>query len=338
MKIAIHHRNGGFSDRWIACCEEKGVSYKIVDAYASDIVSQVADCDAFLWHHHQSNSQDCLFAKQLLYSLQQSGKVVFPDFNIGWHFDDKVGQKYLFEALGLPHVPSYVFYAEKEALSWCEETNYPKVFKLRGGAGSANVRLVNNVAVAKKLVKKSFGRGFRAVDRLGIAWDFLKKKRWKDSLKNLIGFFCPCLTREYLMPRQRGYVYFQDFIPNMAFDLRVIVIGDRAFSIKRLCRKNDFRASGSGRPIYAREEQDERCVAKAFDAAAAICHEEKALSLGFDFIYDAEGQPLLVEMGYGYDVHSYDPCPGYWTRDGGWHEGAFNPQEWMIECIIEKIK
>ena len=109
MKIAIHHTPGTFSDRWISYCEEKGIPYKIVDAYSSDIVKQVEDCDAFMWHHHHANYKDALFAKQLLYSLQIAGKKVFPDFNTGWHFDDKVGQKYLLEAIGAPLVTSYVF-------------------------------------------------------------------------------------------------------------------------------------------------------------------------------------------------------------------------------------
>ena len=56
MKIAIHHRPGSFSDRWIDYCKEKGVDYKIVNAYDSDIVEQVKDCDAFMWHHHHSNT------------------------------------------------------------------------------------------------------------------------------------------------------------------------------------------------------------------------------------------------------------------------------------------
>ena len=128
MKIAIHHTPGSFSDRWIDYCKENKVDYKLVNAYDSDIVQQVSDCDAFMWHHYHDNYKDMLFAKQLLYSLQMAGKQVFPDFNTGWHFDDKVGQKYLFEAVGVSLVPSYVFYTKEEAIHWVKETSFPKVF------------------------------------------------------------------------------------------------------------------------------------------------------------------------------------------------------------------
>src|SRR5690606_21537992 len=119
-------------------CKENNISYKIVDVYKSDIISQLEDCTGLMWHFHQGNPKDILFAKQLIFSLQQAGKKVFPDFNTAWHFDDKVGQKYLFESLKIPHVPSFVFYDKREALEWASSTNYPLVFKLRGGAGSAN--------------------------------------------------------------------------------------------------------------------------------------------------------------------------------------------------------
>jgi hypothetical protein len=71
-----------------------------VDCYQSDIINQLSDCDALMFHHYHASSKDTLFAKQLLFALESAGKIVFPDFRTGWHFDDKVGQKYLFEAIG----------------------------------------------------------------------------------------------------------------------------------------------------------------------------------------------------------------------------------------------
>ena len=118
MKIAIHHRKGGFSDRWIDYCENHGIDYKIVNAYDSDIIEQLKDCKALLWNHHQSNFKDKLTARRILFSLEHAGKKVFPNFNTGWYFDDKVAQKYLLEAIGAPLVPSYVFYDKQDAKKW----------------------------------------------------------------------------------------------------------------------------------------------------------------------------------------------------------------------------
>ena len=144
MKIAIHKGESDFSDRWIKYCEIHDIEYKLVDAFSNDIIGNLKDCSVFMWHHHHGKYKDVLVAKKILFSLQQAGLKVFPDFNTGWHFDDKVAQKYLLEAINIPSVNSYVFYNKDHALCWAHKTIYPKVFKLKGGAGATNVKLVKN--------------------------------------------------------------------------------------------------------------------------------------------------------------------------------------------------
>ena len=333
MKIAIHHTPGSFSDRWIEYCKEKGISYKIVDAYRSDIIQQVADCDAFMWHHHHGNYKDVLFAKQLLYSLQMAGKKVFPDFNTGWHFDDKVGQKYLLEAIGAPLVPSYVFYTKREALEWIEKTTFPKVFKLRGGAGAANVKLARTKGEAKRLVKQIFGRGFSQFNRFTYLEE--RYKKWKAGKDTLLGV-CKGIGRlfvptEYarMHAREKGYAYFQEFIPDNSFDVRLIVIGaQRAYGMKRLVRKNDFRASGSSQFVY--DKIDNKTLGIAFMVAEKL----KLQSVAFDFVYDANSNPLIIEMSYGFGTKGSNQCKGYWDREFVWHEGSFLSMDWMVEMMM----
>ena len=60
--------------------------------------------------------------------------------------------------------------------------------------------------------------------------------------------------------REKCYFYVQDFIPNNNFDIRVIVVCDKAFAIKRYVRKNDFRASGSGYIDYSRHSIPENII------------------------------------------------------------------------------
>ena len=52
-----------------------------------------------MWHFNHKSPKASKFARQLLFSVQASGKNVFPDYNTVWHFDDKVGQKYLLEGI-----------------------------------------------------------------------------------------------------------------------------------------------------------------------------------------------------------------------------------------------
>lgn len=337
IKIAIHHRSNSFSKRWINYCEKKGISYKIVNCYDNDIISQLQDCDALMWHHHQAVFKDVLIARRILFALEQAGIKVFPDFNSGWHFDDKVGQKYLLEAIRAPLVESFVFYDKKEALAWIEKSTFPKVFKLSGGAGSANVRLIKSKSQAKGIINRAFGKGFAQYDRIGGLKDRIQKyKAGKGTFYNVLKGVARLVTPprySRLLPREKGYAYFQEFIPNNDSDIRVIIIGDRAFAVKRFVRKNDFRASGSGEKTYAKHEIDERCVAIAFDINKKL-HSQ---SIGFDFVFDENGNPLIVEIGYGFAIEFYDPCPGYWDQDLNWHEGFFIPQEWMVEDLLNSL-
>jgi glutathione synthase/RimK-type ligase-like ATP-grasp enzyme len=91
------------------------------------------------------------------------GLQVFPDTDTCWHFDDKIAQKYLLEAIGAPLVPTYVFYEEDEALAWLRGATYPLVRKLRAGPGSRNGRLIRDYAEAKRFCATAFGKGIAPV-------------------------------------------------------------------------------------------------------------------------------------------------------------------------------
>jgi len=317
-------------------CDQQNIAYRKVDCYSSDIIAQLNGCTGLMWHHVQSDPRDVLIARPILTALEHAGIQVFPDCHTAWHFDDKVAQKYLFEALGIQAVPAHVFVDRAQAMDWVRTAEFPKVFKLRRGAGSAGVRLVSGRAEARDLVKQAFGRGFRIYD----PWASLKERLYKvrigkvpvNSLaKGLMRFIYPPRYAKILGP-ERGYVYFQDFVPGNDCDIRVVVIGDRAFGIRRLVRPGDFRASGSGRITYAREDIDERCVKLAFNAAKKL----GGACVALDFVFDDIDQPLVLEVSYGFDQKGYDSCPGYWDHDMVWHAESFDPQGWMVAEMIRK--
>jgi len=333
-KIAIHDAKGSFSDLWIEYCKTNSIYYKIVDCYASDIIQQLEDCYALMWHFSQNSSKDFLFAKQLIYSVEAMGKKVFPDFHTAWHFDDKVGQKYLLEAIGAPLVPSHVFYSKQNALSWAHQTTYPKVFKLRGGAGSQNVRLASSKTEAIRLIKQAFGRGFQVYDPMNSL-----KERWnkfrlgkanvKDVLKGIIRFAYPP-TYAKVKGRETGYIYFQDFIPDLSVDYRLNVINGSCYACQRQVRKGDFRASGSGVINYDHSVIPIEMVQIAFDVSKKL----NLQSIAFDFILNNK-VPQIIEMSYCFSIDPEDGENGYWTPDLNFHTERFNPQGWMVEEMIK---
>ena len=336
MKIAIHNKKGSFSDYWITYCKAENIDYKVVNAFDSDIMQQLKGCDALMWHHHHAIYKDVITAKNILFALEHSGITVFPNFQTSWHFDNKVAQKYLLEAINAPLVPSYVFYDKKEASQWAKQTTYPKVFKLKGGAGATNVKLVKSQEDALKLVNRAFGKGFTQFDRVNNLKERYKKyKSGQDTLLGVakgIGRLFVSTNFSKQQAPEVGYIYFQDFIPNEGFDIRVVVInGEKAAAEKRYVRENDFRASGSGSFSY------ENISLKVIEVSFEIANTLNLQAVAFDFVIDNDGNPLIIEMSYGFGTQGIMAVPGYWDNDLSWKECKFNPQEWMVDQIIQEL-
>ncbi len=339
MKIAIHQETFSFSDRWIKYCEVNNIPFKIVNCYDTDIIQQLDDCDGLMWHWNQNDFKAILFVRQLTFSLEKRGKKMFPNFNSSWHHDDKVGQKYLLEAIDAPLVQSYVFYSKKDAENWIDTTSFPKVFKLRGGAGSINVKLARTKSEAQTLINTAFGKGFLQIDR----WGRLKDKFWalkrdknleavKGIFKGVGRLIFPNELAKFSQ-REMGYIYFQDFLPNNNYDSRIVIIGDRCFAVRRYTRENDFRASGSGIKAYEPELFDKQSIKIAFEIANKL----EAQSVAFDFIWD-DKIPKIVEISYCFVMGAfYDTCPGYWDSNLQWHQTKVDPQRFMIEDFIKTL-
>ena len=60
--------------------------------------------------------------------------------------------------------------------------------------------------------------------------------------------------------------------------------------------------------------------------------------MGYDFVFDKDNNPLIVEMCYGYAVTAYDSCEGYWDYDMNWHPGQkFDFCGWMVEEVVKEV-
>ena len=339
MKLAIHHSVDGFSERWIQYCKERNIPFKTVNCYQYDIVDQLKGCDGLLWHWSQNDYKAMLFAKQLTLALEKSNVKTFPDTSTGWHFDDKVGQKYLMESMGCPLVKSHVFYSKKDAVKWLDNAEFPKVFKLRGGASSVNVSLVNNRSEAKKLINKAFQQGFLHVNRNNRLRDRFYKLKKDKTWSSIVGVFSGAARMifptevEKFSGREKGYIYFQDFVSDNTYDTRLVVVGDRCFGSRRYCRKGDFRASGSGISDFDESLIDLNAVKIAFEVAGKL----NLQSVAFDFVMD-KSQPKIIEVSYCFPMEVADSCPGYWDKQLQWHPAQVNAPYFMIEDFINHLK
>ena len=121
---------------------------------------------------------------------------------------------------------------------------------------------------------------------------------------------------------EKNYVLFQKFLPNNLFDTRVSIIGERAFAFRRFNRKNDYRASGSGKINYDLDKIDLRAVEIAFSISNKLGFQ----SMAYDFLISESKKLEICEISYTYVDTAVYNCPGYWDRNLNWHQGHFWPQ------------
>jgi glutathione synthase/RimK-type ligase-like ATP-grasp enzyme len=336
----LTQKNGekqSFSSRWAARAADSGVNVRTVDVYAQDFFRRLAGCDGFMWRFGYSPNPR-LFAKRLLPAVEHGlGIPVFPSFETAWHFEDKIAQSLLLHAAGIPAPATWVFWDSKTALDFCRSATYPLVLKLSFGYQSANVRLLNSFADAAYWIARLFGPGVTGLRPPAPKWrDALQRAR--RALRQLQG--APAYEDLEYCELQHGYFYVQEFLPGNEYDIRVTVIGNRAFAFRRFNRPGDFRASGSGRIDWDPQQIDEEGVRLAFRVARRL----QTQSLAVDLLQHG-GRKLLTEISYTYASWAVRDCPGHWVlqsdADAGplsWTEGRMHPEDAIFDDFVSRLR
>ncbi len=322
---------------------EKVLSYNNIKSLRLNVTDfdfwqKIRGIDYFIyrWVHLDSESQ---IARAILPIVGNEYKIpCFPNQATCWHYDDKIKQYYLMKAHNFPMIETWIFWDQKSVLKWIKSATYPLVFKLKGGAGSSNVVLVQNIFEATKIVKKMFSKNGMLSNQIPIRNNltFLRNITQLYSLRRFIAYKRGRIGPEWLRPFwqiHRDYVLFQRFLPNNKYDTRITIIGNRAFVFKRHVRPGDFRASGSGIIDYDTSKIDKRCL----EIAYKISNKLNFQSMAYDFVYNEKNEPEIAEISYTFMDTAVYKCPGYFDEDINWHEGHFWPQFCQLADLISEV-
>lgn len=213
---------------------------------------------------------------------------------------------------------TWVFWTVEAAEKFCREATYPLVIKLRSGYCSANVALLRSEAEARFHIRRLFHGGVLRLEKPPGSRRRRARGLWRDCWSSLRRLGRPEGGSDDL---HRNYLLVQEFMEGNDFDLRVTIIGNRAFAARRFNRPNDFRASGSGR-----EDRDPAAIPEdarrlAFRAAKAL----GAPTLAVDVLRRG-GNPVLNEVSYFFPRYGINATPGHWELSGDSEHGALR---WM---------
>ena len=332
-------------ERWeLAQIEEylqhNDIPFEYVDCYRFDIVDVLPRYSVLFWHYDNYVNADQMEAQHILDIAESLGVRTYPDHYTGWHFDDKIAEMYAFQSVKAPIPASWVFYEKDKCHDWLKhEANYPLVAKLRRGSGSNNVKLLKTPREAVRYASRMFGRGYSPAQSL-LYKSYSKIQSTHDWATFISRFkripdFLSARMFGRGMPDERGYCYFQEFVPNDGFDLKVVVVNGKCSFLVRKVRKGSFKASGGGDCFYDRTFITDEMIRTAFEVSENL----KMQSVGFDFVVDKRsGSCKIIEMCYGFDNEALYNCKGYYDRDLQWHDEPLNVPVEILKMLLTKVK
>ena len=257
------------------------------DAHMFDDPRQPDQGYAFMHMHYHPQVRS--MHKRIMQVMAMNPKLVLvPDYRMSVLYDDKAEQARQLSKW-LPR--TQLFWTPNGARNFLEKNaKFPFISKTQEGSSSANVRLIETLDAAKLEVRQAFSD---------------------------IGIKC-----KYGQV-QRGYLLWQDFIPDNTGDIRIVAIGNRRIMLKRDNRGEKAVSNGNGKitPIASLTEE--------YLAALEFAHDffvQEDIKWGcVDVVYDrAKERHFALETTVGWTMHAYhdcafmrwDPSAGAWMNDG----------------------
>lgn len=333
--IAVR-RSGRFAKGWAEAIRGRGYLVHWVDVYDYQALDEIRSCGMLFTSFNHDSPRDLAHLEGMVESLERGGCMVFPDRDSRWHFDDKMVQAHLFRSLDVKCPDTHIFYSRPQAESFIATAKFPLVFKLSGGAGSQNVKLVKERSEGMRLIRKMFSAGISVYP---LAPRVMKAVRSRMAgttssargrmLRSGYSLLKSSFSRR---SRHHGYALFQEFVPGNDFDSRVTVIGDRAFCFQRAVRTNDFRASGSGIVRYPDSGDIDIDLIKL---AFSIQYKLRSSCTAMDFIYCPARGYLLLEVSFSFVPDNIRSCKGYYRPDLSWVSGSFSAEGCMVADVLD---
>lgn len=310
----IMHWDGYDLDVLQKTLERGGVEAKIIGAHAVSFQEHLTGnrCAAIYASSQMPNYKQYL--QDIIANLHFSGVQLFPGFDHMLAHEDKAFQALRLQRTDIAAPRSSVFGDKMHAYEFLAKASYPLVGKTASGYASRGVRLIRDEAEGKAFVKRNMR------DRV------LQKGRNK-------------LTRAWqrAVPPDPvlGLVIFQDYVPNLKGDWKVLIWGDKACGLHRENRPNDFRASGSGRIAFVDVPTD--VLDFAYAALAKLDLPWGSLDIAY-----TDQQCLLLEyqaIHFGLTtaekgLHYYVRiAPGQWQK----HMGRIQIETEMANTVLHDL-
>lgn len=316
-----------FSDCWTNLAAHHGFEVRLVNVFDQDIIQQCSDADGFLWRLSPDPEQTALVKRLIPALALTKGIPTYPSSSEAPLIQDKVAQKYAFEAGGIPTPTSNVFFYENDAHSFCDQASYPLVHKLPSGFGSNDVTLVEDPRHAHRIIKAVFRSEVHSGWELQGSSLAFRKRKIRSSLAKL-----------FLNPKTFSFqreAYFQDFQAGLDSVFRVITLGPKIVAKQMMNRPNDFRSGGQECTDWDPSKIPDEVVVTAHQASLSLNLEAAA----YDILF-LNGKAQIIEVNFSFPAWPFSNAPGHWVvSDNGnltWKAETLSPESEIFYLFAKR--
>ncbi len=340
MKVGLllNHNNElvYYSEKYREILEKNSILFDLIDPNSQNLLNDIKDCTHLLFRHTLVETDKSIYETLFHVAHNVYNIKCYPNYESFWPHDDKIKEFYLLKSHGFPVIDSHIYWDYEHAISYLNKAVLPLVIKLPKGAASRNVVIAQSYNEAKKIIHQVFHKGVRSgglntksnlssfsnIGALKYGKLFLKSQLQKIGLKQ----YNPDQWQIH-----KNSILFQRFLPDNPFDTRITVIGEKAFGFRRMVRKDDFRASGSGDFDYDQNNIDKRCVEIAFEVSRKL----NFTTMTYDFLYDTDKKPYIGEISYCFVDWVFYGSNGFWDENLNWHESKNWPQYFQLIDFLQ---
>ena len=218
------------------------------------------------------------YIEDVCYELVQRGALLVPTFQLLKAHENKGYQALMSTRLDLKKPQEQ--YCISSAAIKDRFDNKEYVIKTVDGAGSHGVSLVKSQSDLKSFIFKNILKFSGAFEVARWFKYYIKSRGGRvKEYESICDYYRPEIG-----------LCSQEFLENLKFDYKVIIMGKKLFSLKRKIKKGDFRASGSN--LF---EFEEGLNIELFNFAFEQFEKVGAPYLSLDIAY-AEGSYYLIEF------------------------------------------
>ena len=287
------------TNKIISILQNKGFD---VESYSfHEVLNKKIEIDnAVIFYTFSQKPEIRNYISNIVTYLANFNNKLIPNLELLKCHENKGFQELYKQSLGVKSLNAFYFSNILDLESY--EFQYPIVFKTVDGSNGKGVSLIKSKKELFQTVEKYERINFFEKLDLFRRKYFRKKKTYKEypnycNEKDLIQY------SEYIKPNKRFVL--QEFIPNLKWDFRVLIIFDRYYITKRHVRTNDFRASGAkkfnfnfkpddkilnfAKDIYSKFDNPFLSIDIAFDGENCYLLEYQALHFGLNVLVKSEG-------------------------------------------------